>query len=176
MNSLTVRVCNIASPTRPIRMQHKHPWSCTRCFVSLLNIQQGPEYPQFLLHSWWCHYTWQFKGEKKTIVMINIFIFWTHICFIQNMAVFTIKTNWFSPPCDNWTSRYVPNGADEWQSQHSDIIPIGKPYVWRHMLQPNNFSSLAQDRSCWRNLVVPCSAAEWWWWRHCAGFAIPSAH
>ncbi len=34
------------------------------------------------------------------------------------------------------------------------------------MLQPNNFSSLAQDRSGWRNLVVACSAAEWWWWRH----------
>ncbi len=32
------------------------------------------------------------------------------------------------------------------------------------MLQPNNISSLAQDRSGWRNLVVACSAAEWWWW------------
>ncbi len=28
------------------------------------------------------------------------------------------------------------------------------------MLQPNKISSLAQDRSGWRNLVVACSAAE----------------
>ncbi len=32
------------------------------------------------------------------------------------------------------------------------------------MLQPHNFSSLVQDHSSWRNLVVTSSAAEWWWW------------
>jgi len=28
----------------------------------------------------------------------------------------------------------------------------------------NNITSLVQDRSGWRKIVVTCSTAEWWWW------------